>query len=218
VKETFMPFLYLPDVVSLALLLITLNFLRRSAVEHFRQELLKIHNDMILYCCDIGLPFNHPACLHIRHEISLVSGMAEKISPARMLFIHRILKRASANESSQSLAIGSNLERKLSEIENHKIAEKLRGFQLEINLSLGSMFLLGSISGWMLSAQLLFKIAFRKAARRPKKRINNPLDLAEKLISRLGQQTLMLIFASTKALNLPPILPASKLMHMDAIR
>jgi hypothetical protein len=200
-----MPFLYLPDAVSLALLVITLTLLRRSAVEHFHQELLKIRSELMLYCCDIGLPVDHPAYLHIQDEISRIGGIAEKISPARLFFAHCLFKRAFTDESSQVLPFTvGNFGKKLSNLENHQIVEKLSRFQLEINLSLGSLYLLGSISGWILSSRLLLKICARMVARSSKKRIDNHLDLGERLISRLGQQTLTLVFSTTKVLDLLP--------------
>jgi hypothetical protein len=202
------PFLYLPDAISLALLVVALILLRRSAIEHFRQELLKIRHRMVVYCCDIGFPLRHPAYLHIHDEITLLDRIAQRISPAHLFFIRRVCNEAFTNESLRFLPCKPDrLEEKLDKIGNKRLAEKLRTTQLEINLTLGSLYLLGSLSGWMLSSRFLYKIAFRKIPGHPKKKSDKRIDLAERFISRIGYRMLLLISITTKATK--PLIPSS---------
>jgi hypothetical protein len=194
------PFLYLPDAISLAFIVIALLLLRRLAVEHFRQELLKIRNKLVLYCCDVGFPLHHPACLHIHDEITLLGRIAERISPANLYYVRRVCMEAFKDNPLEvfSLATDPFGERR-DKIENERIAEKLLITQLEIDLTLGSLYLLGSLSGWIISARILYKIAFRKVAAHPRGKLDKRMDLAERFISRIGYRTLVLIAINTKA-------------------
>ena len=194
------PFLYLPDAISLAFIVIALHLLRHLAIEHFRQELLKIRNKMVLFCCDAGFPLDHPACLHIHDQITLLGGIAKRISPANLLYIRRVCAEPFKNNPAHILSFApGHFGEKLDKIESIRIAEKLLTTQLEINLTLGSLYLLGSLSGWMLSSRFLYKIAFRKLAGHPKKKLDMRIDLAERFISRIGYKTLVLISIPMKA-------------------
>jgi len=195
-----LPFLYLPDAISLAFIIIALLLLRHLAIEHFRQELLKIRNKMVLFCCDAGFPLDHPACLHIHNEITLLGRMAERISPANLFYIRRVCMEAFKDDPGHVLSFApDHLGEKLNKIENSRIVEKLFITQLEINMTLGSLYFLGSLSGWIISARILYKIAFRKLADHPRKKLDRRLDLAERFISDAGFKTLMLITINTKA-------------------
>lgn len=194
------PFLYLPDAISLALIMIALLVLRRSAIEHFRQELLKVRNKMLLFCCDARFPVDHPACLHIYNQITLLNRIAATISPANLFYIRRVCKEAFKNDPLHLLPFTPNhFGEKLAKIENRRIAEQLSMAQLEINLTLGSLYLLGSLSGWVISSRFLYKIAFRKIPDHPKKKLDKRIDLAERFISRVGYRTHVLISIKTKA-------------------
>jgi hypothetical protein len=204
------PFLYLPDAISLAIIVIALFLLRHLAIEHFRQELLKIRNKLILFCSDAKFPLDHPACLHIHNEITLLGRIVERISPANLFFIRRVCKDALRNDPRFVLPFAPDrLGEKLDKIANRRMAEKLLITQLEINLTLGSFYLLGSLSGWMISLRGLYKVAFRKLAGHPKRKLDKRMDMAERLISRIGYETFVLIFMKTRAAEPPILIPTA---------
>jgi hypothetical protein len=206
--NTPIPFLYLPDAISIALLVAVLVLLRRLGLEHFRQELIKVRNKLVLACCDAGFPLDHPACLYIHDEIASLERIAEKISPANLLYVRRIWKEISKGDPANVLSyMPDPLGQKLARIENARIAEKLFITQIEINLTLGSLYLLGSLSGWAVASRFLYKIALRKIPGDARKKLDKRMDLAERLISFIGYKVLVLLSLKTKAVI--PLVPST---------
>ncbi len=182
-----MPFLYLPDSLSLALLLPLFGMLRRSAVAHLHQELLRIRQDMFFFWFDQKLTFSHPAYIHLGRRIDSASRLAVKLSPARLFFIFRLCKgliQTDGREPGEARA--SQLAHQLEGIDNRYAREKLLRAHLEINFSIGLFFLMGSISGLVLFAVVLFHLLRRAMRGASKERVDRLFDLAEKLFARVG--------------------------------
>lgn len=184
------PFLYLPDALSLTLLFVALTLLRRSAIAHLRQELLRLRQEMILYWSCNELPFDHAAYQELRALLARVAELAPRLSPARFFFINRIVRRNRLGEMLPSQG-GELALIGLGSAEERKAKLKLQRLHLEMNLAVGTFFLLGSISGWMLLCSILIRVAFRKVTGRSA-HAPTVFDLAEKLISRIGFDALNL--------------------------
>jgi len=176
------PFLYLPDALSLALLIAALILLRRSAVAHVRQELLRLRKDMILYWSGSGLSLNDPEYLRVSALLVGAAAVAPCLSPAHCFFLDRLVRRGSSGVARACPAIPSFDSRPAS----GKTKIKLDRISLESNLAVGSFFLLGSLSGWMVTCFLLIRLAARKIRGRKAANPASVFDLAEKLISRIG--------------------------------
>jgi hypothetical protein len=190
-------FLYLPDAVSLTLLIIALNLLRRSAIAHCQQELHRLRLDLLLCWTDKELPTAHQAYGNLRSQISSASGLLAGVSPARLFFVRDRWQKTAASADQQLLLDWSKgLEPSLQALDDRKARAKLRRIQLEFDISFGMFFLLGSISGWMVTGAILFKLIRRMLSQRPANRTDWAFDLMERIFSRLGRRALRLAFVS----------------------
>lgn len=192
------PFLYLPDALSLTLLFVALTLLRRSAIAHLRQELLRLRKEMILYWSGNELPFDHAAYQQLRALLAEVAELAPRLSPARFFFINRHVSRSGLGEMLPSPA-AEHVRIQSGSAEDRKAKLKLQRLHLEMNLGVGTFFLLGSISGWMLLCTILIRLAIRKVTGRSA-HAATVFDLAEKLISRIGFEALKLARFANRAL------------------
>lgn len=192
-----MPFLYLPDAVSLTLLIIGLSLLRRSAMAHCRQEMHRLRLEVLLYWTAEGLSTGHPAYGNLCGRINAAAELLEKVSPARLFFIARFCKRTSSSVWSPLLPdCTRRLEEWIQSIDDQRTQKRLRRVQLEFDISLGMFFLLGSVSGWMVTSAILLKLIRRMLSHRSADRTDWAFDLMEKIFSRLGRRTLQLALIS----------------------
>ncbi len=181
-----LPFLYLPDALTLVLLMLVLGELRKIAISHVRQELLITRKEMLAFWLDNDLDRADAGYVALRGLIDSCIRIAPKISPARLFFIHRLQKRMTSplrvpNPASvAALRIGC--------IRNKSGREKLRRLQLEMNLALGTFFVMGSISGWAVLFLLVPRMIGRSFTRHSGHKIDAFFDMAERLLSRLGRR------------------------------
>ncbi len=191
-----MPFLYLPDALSLAMMIVALCLLRRLAVAHFCQEVHRQRLDLLLYWADKGLPAAHPAYAGVLGGMGLASGLAPAISPARLLFVSRYFRKNRRNCLRGLLPAGIDEQGPgLLGLKDGKVRESLRRVQLEFDISLGTYYLLGSISGWFLTVGIAVRL-IRRVARRPADRIGWAFDAMEKIFSHLGRRAFRLAHAA----------------------
>jgi hypothetical protein len=182
-----MPFLYLPDAVSLLLLLIVLKLLRQAAAEHLRQDLRRIGEELSECWRGERLSLKDPVyagfCSLLCYDISL----AERISPASHFFVFR-LKRKQPGVVKQALENALNEAGvPVGSIKEKDVRARIRRFELETNLSLGFYYLLGSISGWMLTLWLASRVLMRSLRSGRSNSVDDVFDLAERLVSRIGR-------------------------------
>jgi hypothetical protein len=188
-KEVLMPFLYLPDAVSLFLVFVVLSLLRHSALTHFRQELVGIRNELLLFWCEKGFSPVHPAYSCLRGRIDAAIGFSSEISPARFFFIWRLCRNIEMRgDPYLPPDPASILEHHVRNVEEMAVRQKLRRIQLETDTALGMFFLFGSLSGWLLAAYVLLRVTRRLARRRSKERTDWFFDLFERILSRVGRR------------------------------
>ena len=201
-----MPFLYLPDAISLAFLLIVLTLLRRTAIAHIQQELCGIRNELFVYCSIKKLPLSHTAYLNLSHRIDSASRLAPEVSRARLFFTGSLASETGKSGNEHPLPNpASELSLHIKSIEDKEIREKLRRFELETSLSFGVFFLLGSISGWIYMSWLLMRLLVRLVSRRPPgSRVDWFFDMAERLIASLGGRALRLALSLQQAQGFVP--------------
>jgi len=187
-----LPFLYLPDAVTLILLILVLGELRKAAISHVRQELLIIRKEMLVFWANRGLDHSDAGYRALRSLVDSSIRLAPRLSPARLLFVHRLQKRirplpipSPAHEA--SLRIGR--------IANKSGREKLGRLQMEMSLALGTFFLIGSISGWAMLLVVVPKMIRRSLARRAGHRADAFFDMTERVLSRAGRRVQQLGFA-----------------------
>ncbi len=177
-----LPFLYLPDALSLTLLFIALTLLRLSAIAHLRQELVRLRKQMVLDCATGQVPASSAGYVQLRTLLVEASEFAPRLSPAHLFFVHREAARWRFNDQPAAATTESRGDQRACET-------KLLRLRLDMHLAIGTYFLLGSISGWILSCLILIRISYRKlngTSTQP------AFDLAEKLISRSGFEALKL--------------------------
>ncbi len=183
-----MPFLYLPDAISLALLLLALTLLRRCASLHLRRELQALRLDLI-ECWGSGSASVTPACLHLTREIDYALEHCEQMSPARLLFVERALKSApTASGGFLLLESMSGLEPLLCSANDPKVRQKLRRIEMQIHTNLGVFCLLASISGWLLGIRILVALIRRALSSHPKDRIDWLFDMMERVFIHHGRR------------------------------
>jgi hypothetical protein len=188
-----MPFLYLPDAVSLILLVVVLSLLRQTAGDHCRQELHRLRLGALLFWSDEGLPLSHRAYVDLARQIRAASELTDRVSPARLFFISHRCGKLPPQACLQRLPDWcGNLGSAIEELDDRKAREKARRIQLEFEISFGMFYLLGSLSGWMVAAVLSFRVIRRMMLRKPDSRTDWAFDLIEKVFSRLGRRSLRL--------------------------
>ncbi len=192
-----LPFLYLPDAISLSLMLIILDLLRRSAVVHLRQELLGIRKGLFFYWSGKKLPVSDPAYLDLLSRIDSGVRLAHKLSPARLFFVRRSLSRMEKQSGGQSVKDQPREPgTRLDHFEAEKVRKKLQRIELETNLLLGVFLLVASVSGWILLLGIVSRVFLRLFSRKSGSRIDYVFDLAEKLVARFGARSLRIALAS----------------------
>jgi len=184
-----LPFLYLPDAITLILLMIAFSMLRSAAIIHIRQELLSIHKKMLVHWLENGLDRTDRGYLALRNLIESSIRLAPQLSPGRLMFIHRLQRRAvkgGALFSSPSCEVSRYIEGTLDE----KGQAELKRLQLEMDLVMGTFIIMGSISGWFILFVIMPKMLKRTIARHKVNRTDFFFDLLERMLGHLGRRTL----------------------------
>jgi hypothetical protein len=136
--------------------------------------------------------------------MSSASELLAGVSPARLFFVRGRCQKTAAGACQQLLPDWSKgLEPSLQALDDRKAREKLRRIQLEFDISFGMFFLLGSISGWMVTGAILFKLMRRMLSQRPANRTDWAFDLMERIFSRLGRRALRLALVSQPSARYP---------------
>src|SRR4029434_6032477 len=94
-----MPFLYLPDAISLMLLWVALSLLRQSAVEHLRMELDRLRKGALEYWLETYAPLADSAYVSLRSVIDSTDRIADKFSPGRLFFVHLCWRRITKSQN-----------------------------------------------------------------------------------------------------------------------
>jgi len=188
-----LPFLYLPDAVTLILLLLALGMLRSTAVGNIRQELLVIRKELLTFRLDCGRHGAEPAYLALRNLVDSSIRLAPELSPARLLFVFRLQRKLAKRGMSlplpnPSLAVNDRIE----EAKIRNVRTKLKRLQMELNLGVGTYFLLGSVSSWLLMFVIVPKVVRRSFSHHPGHRVDAFFDMIERVLSRLGRRALWL--------------------------
>ncbi len=181
-----MPFLYLPDAISLTLVTCALWLLRRAAVSHCRQELHRINMEALLYLPESAVSKDGEVYMALLSRISAGVDAAEKVTPARLFFAARLCERdptIAARLPQRTPPMGST------DVETRK---RLQRFLLESDVGYGMFYMFGSISGWSLSSIVLCRLVWRAAARKRNDRIGWAFDALERIFSRTGRRALKL--------------------------
>src|SRR5262245_8220378 len=121
-----MPFLYLPDAVSLLLLGVALSLLRQSAVEHLRMELDRLRSHTQDVWRATGASLEDSAYVSLQKLIDSSDRLAEKLSPARLYFLHRCWRKIAKSQHERLFPhpLGE-FERRLTAINDKRILETL---------------------------------------------------------------------------------------------
>jgi hypothetical protein len=198
------PFLYLPDAISLTILLLALCLLRRSAIAHLRQELIQNRKDLLLLWFENDLPHNHMAYTGLSRLIDDAIKLVPRISPARLYFLFRLSEEVLGNRPRSFMPWPDDtLSRQFESIPNKRIREKLWRIRLEMNFSLGTFYLMGSLSGWLLSCSIMLRLLRKSFSHSPRAGMDAFFDLAEKTLARTGRHVQRLIFLTKPSGYLP---------------
>jgi hypothetical protein len=193
-----MPFLYLPDAISLTFVLIGLTLMRRSVVEHLQLEFMQIREHVRSYRSSAGLPDGDPALLALEQHLDSFIRLAPKVSPARLFFVYRQLRKGAHKPPPDPL---SDLALCIESVADAKVRQRLLRFQVEMLLSVGVFFLMGSLSGWLLLAYILLRVTRRLFSHRSGERIDWSMELMEKLTYRIGRQAHRLILLTANSME-----------------
>ncbi len=184
-----MPFLYLPDAISLILLLLALSLLRRSALVHFEQEMNRLQVDLFHCRIDAGFPAGVPSYTNLRHRIRSAIECAARVSPARLFCVARLLRKTPGFEWEHTLPEWcTGLEDRVGPVSDKRTQERLQRIQMECSMNLGVFYLVASISGWILTATVLFHLSWRLFSRRRANRVDWLFDMMERVFIQLGRR------------------------------
>jgi hypothetical protein len=187
-----LPFLYLPDAITLILLLVVFGMLRKAAIDHIRQELSIICKEMLLYWLNHGLDFRDRGYLALCDSMESTIGLVPRLSPGRLVFLYGLRRKT---EGATSLPFPDPSREVYDLIEctpDAKGREKLKRLHLEMNLALGTFFLVGSLSGWFLLLILVLKIFKRTISNYQDHRTDVFFDMFERVLVNHGRQALQI--------------------------
>jgi hypothetical protein len=187
-----LPFLYLPDAITLILLLVVFGMLRRAAIDHVRQELSIIRKETLLFWLNHALDFNDRGYWALRHLIDSSMELVPGLAPGRLVFIYRLQRKTEGATSLSFPDPSREVQYLISCTSNVKGREKLKRLHLEMNMALGSYFLMGSISGWFLLLFLVSKMLKRTVSHYQKHRTDVFFDMFERVLASLGRQALQI--------------------------
>ncbi len=194
---TTMPFLYLPDAVTLILLLLVLDTLRGVAVAHLRQELLVIRKEMILFRLAGALGAPDPGYAALRGLIDSSMRLAPRLSPGRLAFLYRLHRRMLKRGLPMPVPdVAQEVRTRIEEGTKTASGEKFKRLQTEMSLGVGSFFLMGSLSGWFLMLVIVPQMIKRSIAHHARHRTDAFFDMAERVLSRLGRRAQRYGFAT----------------------
>jgi hypothetical protein len=184
-----MIFLYLPDAVSLLLLGVALLLLRKSAVEHLRMELDRLRSQTLDVWRASGASLEDSRYVGLQNLIDSSDRLAEKLSPARLYFVHRCWRKIvkSQHEGLFPYPLGE-FERRLTTINDKRILETLAGLKLDLVMKLGVFLVAGSISGWISLFYLESRIIWRSRIWPAGNRVDRFMDFNERLVTRMGRE------------------------------
>jgi hypothetical protein len=191
--ELNLPFLYLPDAVTLILLLLALSMLRSAAIGNIRQELLLIRKEMLSFRLNGGRDGADPAYGALRSLVDSSIKLAPELSPARLLFVFRLQRKLA--KKGMPLPIPNpalEVNRCIEETAARDARTKLKRLQMEMNLGIGTFFLLGSVSSWVLMFVIVPRLVRRSFTHHPGHRVDAFFDMIERVLSRLGRRALWL--------------------------
>jgi hypothetical protein len=177
-----LPFLYLPDAITLIVLLVLFSMLRSIAIDHMRQELLIIRKEMLLFWLNNGLDYSDSGYTALVNRIDSLIRLAPKLSPGRLAFIYRLQRKLSLPNRSHEVSL------LIEHTVNANGREKLKKLQMELNLGLGTFYLIGSLSGWLLLFAILPRMLKRTIMLQSDHRTDIFFDLVEKVLGRIGRQ------------------------------
>lgn len=184
-----LPFLYLPDAVTMILLLLVLSMLRSVAVSHIRQELLIIRKEMLSFWLNNGLEWTDTGYNALRRLIDASIRLSPKLSPARLLFNYRLQRRMAKRGTPLPIPDPAReVCRSIEETADRNGRAKLKRLQMEMNLSLGTYFLMASLSGWVLLFTIVPGMIKRSFANHSDHRADVFFDMAERVLGRLGRR------------------------------
>ncbi len=191
------PFLYLPDAITLILLLVVLGMLRSVAINHIRQELLIIRKEMLFYWLNNGLDRNDGGYVALRKLIESSIMLVSRLSPARLIFIYRLQrKRADGGAILRFPNPSREVSLLIENIANAGGRKKLERLQMEMNLGLGTFFLMGSLSGWCLLFIIVPRMLKRTLSHYQDHRTDVFFDMAERVLASLGRKAQQIGYAT----------------------
>jgi hypothetical protein len=193
-----LPFLYLPDAITLILLLVSFVVLRSVAVDHLRQELLIMRKEMLVHWMKNGLNHNESGYVALANLIDTSIRLAPKLSPGRLAFVYRLQKAFPFPDPSREVS------RLIETTANANGREKLKRLQLEMNLGLGTFFCIGSLSGCFLLLVHLPRILKRAMSHHSENRTDFFFDMVERVLASIGRRAQQIGFAAQQY-HLPSI-------------
>jgi hypothetical protein len=188
-----LPFLYLPDAVTLSLLIIVFSALRRAAVDHAAQELLSLREEMLVFWIRNGLNPDDEGYIALSNILESATNLLPSLSPGRLIFIHRLTgKMAKRNIETQLPDPSRNVDCLIEGTTPATAQQKLKRLHLETNLALGTFMLAGSLSGCALTFIIASRMLRRTVAHHGMDRTDFFFDLLERVLGILGRQALQI--------------------------
>jgi len=198
-----MPFLYLPDAISLMLLFVALSLLRQSAVEHLRMELDRLRREVLEYWLETGAPLKDSSYVSLQSLIDSSDRLADKFSPGRLFFVHLCWRKITKSQNERLFPdpLGE-FERQVVAVTEKRILEKLLSFELDMVMKLGVFLMVASISGWISFFYFEFRILWRSRTWPAGNRVDRFMDFNERLVTRMGREAHRLAIQTEPELSL----------------
>jgi hypothetical protein len=188
-----LPFLYLPDAISLILLLIAFTMLRRITIDHIRQELLIIREGMLCYWMNNALDPHDRGYEALGNLIEISLALVPRLSPGRLVFIRRLQRKTAKHTAMLPWPDPFGETRRLIECTaNAKGRELLKRLQMEMNLGLGFFFLMGSLSGWFLMFIIIPRMLKKTFLHHKHHPADFFFDMFERVLGSIGRQALQI--------------------------
>jgi hypothetical protein len=178
------------------LLLVVFGMLRKVTIDHIRQELSIIRKEMLVYWLNHASDFKDRGYLALCDSIKSSIRLAPRLSPGRLMSLYRLRRKTEGARSVSFPDPSRAVYDLIAYTSDAKGREKLLRLHLEMNMALGTFFLMGSISGWFFLLVLVLKMLKRTISNYRDHRTDVFFDMFERVLVRLGRQALQIGSAS----------------------
>src|SRR5262249_24225302 len=150
-----------------------------------RMELERLRHQASEFWVGTGASLKDSVYLDLQNLIDSSDRLAEKLSPARLYFVHRWWRKITKSDHQcWFLDPLDEFEHGMTTVADKRILEALVRLKLDLVMKLGVFLVAGSISGWISLFYLESRILWRSRIWPAGDRVDRFMDFNERLVTR----------------------------------